>query len=336
MTEATKKPRVKIITAEEGDEVSFVEETPEQKVSMTAAAQGAISAGLPEPPAWVKVAKMMKESLAKEANNREWAMFLYTCVRIGVDPVAKQAYLIPFRDKENGEKKHAIVIGIDGFRAKSKESGKYRGTVGPQWCGDDGVWKDIWIGREKAADGTITRIPPAAARVGIRMEGYDEPVWGTALYDEFVMLKKEGQKYIPRDMWLKMPANQLAKCAEAQAHRKANPHLLGNVYISEELQHMNNPAEETRARIVEAADASPVVQQALGEAAKDANPGEAKTADEFLARFAEAGKGKDEEAVLKVWREVPRTIKDANLQSLLYETGFKPNRDAVRRRNGDA
>jgi hypothetical protein len=109
----------------------------------------------------------------------------------------------------------SIHVGIDGLRLVAARTGRYAGQVGPYWCGADGVWHDVWLANEA----------PAAAKVGILVKGNPEPVWGIAMFREFVR-KKDGR---PNSMWSAMPANMLAKCAEAQALKKALPNDLANL-----------------------------------------------------------------------------------------------------------
>ncbi len=70
-----------------------------------------------------------------------------------------------------------------------------------------------------------------AARVGVRMQGVSEPTIATATWREFA---KDVTKPVGRT-WKAMPSIMLAKCAEAQALRKAFPAELSGVYAIEEL-----------------------------------------------------------------------------------------------------
>src|SRR5690606_36600618 len=53
--------------------------------------------------------------------------FLHHCSRTGLDPVARQIYLI-----ERGGK-HTIQVSIDGARLVAERSGKYAGQTPTQW-----------------------------------------------------------------------------------------------------------------------------------------------------------------------------------------------------------
>ena len=112
-------------------------------------------------------ADLIKATIAKGATDDELAMFIEECNSLGLNPFAKEIYFTKYRSKD-GKTSVAMPIGIDGRRKFADRNPLYRGQVGPYWCGPDGVWKDVWL-----EDG-----PPAAAKVGIYLEGYPEPTWG--------------------------------------------------------------------------------------------------------------------------------------------------------------
>lgn len=226
-------------------------------------------------PKWLNLVmqKQIKDELAPKATMGEFGMFIYRCARLGLDPMLRQAYLLPFGKGEEDEDglgtrttKHAMIVGIDGFRAKTREQGLYTSVT--HWCGQDEVWKDVWLKKHEiddpalntAPDNKITvPAPPAAARVGLKFEGQGEYTYGLALYDEFcVMIKNKKLKVkVPGPMWMRSPSNQLAKCAEAQGHRKLNGSLLSGVYIREEMEHMllGTGAVPAEAGLIAAAEA---------------------------------------------------------------------------------
>ncbi len=171
--------------------------------------------------------ELLKTTICKGATDGELHLFIAQCQRTGLDPFVRQIYMLKRKeyDPESGQYLERMVmqIGIDGYRRISDRTGKYVGTLGPYWCGPEGKWTDVWLKPE----------PPAAAKVGIVREGFKEPVWGVCRYSEYVQLKRDGK---PTAMWAKMPSNQLAKCAEGQAHRKAFPQEFSGLEPAEELQ----------------------------------------------------------------------------------------------------
>ncbi len=98
----------------------------------------------------------------------------------------------------------------------AERTGKYAGQLGPQWCGLDGEWVDVWLKAE----------PPAAARVGIVRRDFDHPIWGIARYTSYSQSSPT---------WSKMPDVMIAKCAESRAFRRAFPAEMSGLYTNEEM-----------------------------------------------------------------------------------------------------
>lgn len=236
------------------------------------------------------------------------AVFLLTCQAQGLDPWRKQAYLLMI------DKKYVRHTSIGGLLSKAEDTGLYRGTVGPQWCGPDGVWRDVWL------DG---KNPPAAARVGILRADFDTPVWGVATYDEYAPIidewiddpsgarngnrarrVKTGRRR-PTKNWGPAceggkPGVMLEKCAKARGLRDTFPDQCGGFYVPEETE-VNRAAERAAAQEARTA-AGPTAAEVAGErrrAAFDQAMTTASSAGAF-PMFAGLGISDDQARVLLV------------------------------------
>lgn len=177
----------------------------------------------------------------KDASQGDLDVFFHQCQRTGLDPFAKQIYMIGRTAKEKDDRgqwrettKYTIQTGIDGYRLiarraadRSHETLGYGDTV---WCGPDGRWVDVWLSDDH----------PAAAKVTVLRNGQQFP--GLALWNEYVQTKKDFKsgEIMPNSMWERMGAGQLAKCAEALALRKAFPQDLSGIYTTDEMGQADN------------------------------------------------------------------------------------------------
>lgn len=149
----------------------------------------------------------------KPNSHEQATLFLNYCQASGLDPFTRQIYLAEGK----------IMVSIDGLRVIARRTGEYQGQMGPQWCGPDGQWMDVWL----------DSAPPAAARVGVVRSGFTSPLWGVAMWSEF------GGR---GGTWAKMPAHMLAKVAESHALRKAFPAEASGLYTSEEMAQADKSA----------------------------------------------------------------------------------------------
>ena len=147
----------------------------------------------------------------QKASKGDLQVFFHQAQRTGLDPFARQIYMIERSGRQT------IQTSIDGLRIVAQRSNNYGGQTQAEWCGDDGVWKDVWL----------AKVNPVAARVGVYYKDSPHATYAVAKWDSYAVTTSP--------IWKKMPDLMLAKCAEALALRKAFPNDLSGLYTNDEM-----------------------------------------------------------------------------------------------------
>lgn len=164
----------------------------------------------------------------REPTQQELDLFINYCETTGLNPFLKQVHAVfrsAFSHKENNKPIYkelmSIQTGIDGLRLIAERSGNYAGNDSVKYKTKDGS-KQLEL-----AEFTVYKI----------VHGVRCAVNATAFWDEYCPVSNNGAI---SPMWVKMPHNQLAKCAEALALRRGWPMELSGVYIDEEMEAMHS------------------------------------------------------------------------------------------------
>jgi phage recombination protein Bet len=210
---------------------------------------------------------LIRGTVAKDCSPLEFDLFITIAQRAGLDPLRRQISAIVFDKSDPDRRRMSVITNIDGLRAIAARTGRYRPDEGePQFELDP----------DQKAPANPAGLVKAALRIYVadpRPDGGWKPVAGVAYWDEFapvietsaggydwvetgerwpdtgrpkmrkVARAGEIQRRLePSSPWARMPRVMLAKCAEAQALRRAFPECLSALYEAAELdQAQANP-----------------------------------------------------------------------------------------------
>lgn len=172
--------------------------------------------------------KVLQSSLYPGAAVESVKMVLSYCKAAGLDPIQKPVHIVPMWDSKAGAMRDVVMPGIGLYRTQSARSNECAGVSEPEFGPD----VEGEIGGQK-----ITF--PAWCRVSVKRRlptGEIAEYTAKEFWKENYAVKGGKEKSIaPNAMWTKRPYGQIAKCAEAQALRKAFPEL-GSQPTAEEME----------------------------------------------------------------------------------------------------
>lgn len=179
---------------------------------------------------------LIRRTIANDCNDAEFDLFMAAARSAGLDPFRKQISPLVFNKNKPDKRRMSIITTIDGLRVIAARSGRYRPDEHEPTLEYDPA--------EKSSTNPLGLIK-AVVKVYID----DKPVTGVAYWDEFAPISDEwgedpqtgrrkptGKKTLDTGgNWGRMPRVMLAKCAEAQALRKAFPEDMSGLYEGAEL-----------------------------------------------------------------------------------------------------
>lgn len=172
--------------------------------------------------------QVLRSSLYPGANPASIKLVLGYCKAAGLDPMQKPVHIVPMWDGKAGEMRDVVMPGIGLYRTQAARSGNYAGVTEPEYGPD-----------VTEAIGGMTITYPAWCRVTVKRRMDDGTVaefTANERWRENYAVKGGKEKSIaPNAMWAKRPYGQIAKCAEAQALRKAFPEI-GSQPVAEEME----------------------------------------------------------------------------------------------------
>lgn len=166
---------------------------------------------------------VLKSSLYPGAADESVKMVLGYCQAAGLDPFQKPVHIVPMsvstgqKDKDGWDIKamrDVVMPGIGLYRTQAARSGEYAGVTEPEF-GEDvtEAFGSLTCTYPKWCKVTVKRLMKNGAIVDFSAKELWKENYAT----------KSNKAIEPNAMWKRRPYAQLAKCAEAQALRKAFP-----------------------------------------------------------------------------------------------------------------
>jgi len=172
------------------------------------------------------VLSALKSSLYTGAKDDSIQMVIEYCKACKLDPMQKPVHIVPMWDKNTESMKDTIMPGIGLYRIQAARSNKYAGVSEPEY----GDTVNTTLGGVKIAYPEWCKVTVKKLVGNNIVEFTAKEYW----LENYATARKNSTA--PNAMWLKRPFGQLAKCAEAQALRKAFPEIITQQPTAEEME----------------------------------------------------------------------------------------------------
>lgn len=176
-----------------------------------------------------ELAHVLQTSLYPGAAMPSIKMVMAYCRASQLDPMQKPVHIVPMWDKNSKSTRDVIMPGVGLYRTQAARSGEYAGMSEPEF-GPDVTEKigGVEMTYPKFCKVIVRRLLPNGIIVDFPAVEYWRENYATAGKDS-------DAPNAPNAMWKKRPYGQIAKCAEAQALRKAFPEI-GSQPTAEEME----------------------------------------------------------------------------------------------------
>ena len=168
----------------------------------------------------------LKNTLYSGAKDESIIMVLDYCKAAEIDPMQKPVHIVPMWDKNLKCMKDTIMAGIGLYRIQAARSNQYGGVSEPEY----GKTISAKLGGVEISYPEWCKVIVKKIVQGVLVEFAAKEYW----VENYATAKKD--TIAPNTMWKKRPFAQLAKCAEAQALRKAFPELVSHHPTAEEME----------------------------------------------------------------------------------------------------
>jgi phage recombination protein Bet len=183
----------------------------------------------------------LKNSLYTGARDESIKMVLDYCKAAKLDPMQKPVHIVPMSVKNavtgKYEYKDVVMAGVGLYRIQAARSNQYAGVSEPEF-GEDVT----------CSLGSAEITYPKWCKVTVKKLVNNTIVEFTAKEYWLENYASKKDELTPNTMWRKRPYGQLAKCAEAQALRKAFPEIVSQHPTAEEMEgkHFNELEMEVK------------------------------------------------------------------------------------------